>query len=379
MISTLSGVWVSTALCAVINFAPLAQPGAGFNNVGGVLVQDGFQFTSSLSMLAAWQNSSPNHPVGGVPATSLTEFFATGQTTMTQVGGAPFDLLGIDLAGYSTLGSGPFSVTFTGTKSDSSIVQQTFSPLNANGFQPVLQPFSFNSNFTGLVSVTFTQGFNGTNAYQFNNIIVNAFELPSNSHFSRLPNGDFELGNLTGWTASGINDGGAVVVGEGDQYSFFNSTGVTLNGDYAANVRSSGPAPPTSMGILTSDPFIATDALRFSALTETDMGNSNPVLFEVRILDTNSQILLSQIVHANLLEAGPDPADAPFSTHILNTSAFRGQTVVVQFRQNTLTPGSGFFTLVDDVGILVPEPSTRLSVSILLAIIGIVTNRARLV
>jgi hypothetical protein len=162
----------STARAAVINFGSLSQPGAGFNNVGGVLVQDGFQFTSSLSTLGTWQNSSPNHPVGGAPATSLMEFFAGGQTTMTKVGGGTFDLYGIDLAGYSTAGAGPFNVTFTGTKSDSSIVQQTFSPLNANGLTPSLQSFNFN-NFTDVVSVGFTQGINATNAYQFNNIAVN--------------------------------------------------------------------------------------------------------------------------------------------------------------------------------------------------------------
>jgi hypothetical protein len=173
----------ASAAAAIINFAPLAQPGASFNNLGGVYVQDGFQFTSSLSMLAAWQNSSANHPVGGVPATSLTEFFATGLTTMTQVGGAPFDLLGIDLAGYSTAGSGPFNVTFTGTKSDSSTVQQTFTPVNASGFQPVLQPFTFNSNFTDLVSVSFTQGFNGSNAYQFNNLVVNSSSSQGSAQF----------------------------------------------------------------------------------------------------------------------------------------------------------------------------------------------------
>jgi hypothetical protein len=140
--------------------------------VGGVLVQDGFQFTSSLSTLGTWQDSSPNHPVGGTPATSLMEFFAGGQTTMTKVGGGTFDLYGIDLAGYSTAGAGPFNVTFTGTKADSSIVQQTLSPLNANGFTPSLQSFNFNS-FTDVVSVGFTQGFNAINAYQFNNLVVN--------------------------------------------------------------------------------------------------------------------------------------------------------------------------------------------------------------
>ena len=86
-----ASVLISKAPAAVINFGDLSQPGAGFNNVGGALVHDGFQFTSSLSTLGVWQDGSPNHPIGGAPATSLMEFFAGGQTTMTKVGGGPFD------------------------------------------------------------------------------------------------------------------------------------------------------------------------------------------------------------------------------------------------------------------------------------------------
>ncbi len=35
-----------------------------------------------------------------------------------------------------------------------------------------------------------------------------------------------------------------------------NTLGITLSGEYAALIRSSGPAPKNSIGILTSDPFV---------------------------------------------------------------------------------------------------------------------------
>ena len=71
-----------------------------------------------------------------------------------------------------------------------------------------------------------------------------------------IVNGTFEIGDLTGWTASGINNGIAVVNQEETCFSFNNTQGLTFNGNFAANVRSSGPAPTNSIGILTSAPFV---------------------------------------------------------------------------------------------------------------------------
>ncbi len=187
--------------------------------------------------------------------------------------------------------------------------------------------------------------------------------------FIPLNNGDFETGDFTGWTADSINDGFAAVVEEGTMFSFFNSTGVTLNGNFAANIRSSGPAPIDSLGILTSDTFVIGEALRFSALTETLGGNTDPVNFEVRILDTNNQTLLSEIVQTNLVAVGTEPVDGVFSTHLLDTSDFAGQNVMLEFHQNTKTPGAGFFTLIDDVETSkVPEPGTVLGSLFLLGL-----------
>lgn len=188
--------------------------------------------------------------------------------------------------------------------------------------------------------------------------------LPASKVDAMILNGDFETGDLTGWSQSGINSGLAFVAEEGTMFSVHNTTGLTLNGDFAANVRSSsGTAPTNSVGILTSDPFIIGDELSFLALSETFTGITDPVTLEFRILDLGFGVLFSQEVDTNLVAVGPNPTDGTFSTHVFDTSVFEGQEVMLQFRQNTNVAGNGFFTLIDDVETTtarVPEPATVL-------------------
>jgi hypothetical protein len=172
-----------------------------------------------------------------------------------------------------------------------------------------------------------------------------------------LGNGDFETGNLTGFTASGINGGGATVVREGTCFSFFNTRGLIFNGDFVARVRSSGPAPINSIGILTSDPFVASNFITFRALSENSdlQPVPDPVTLEVRLLDLADNILLSQVIKTNIVtlddpgSCSGEPRNGAFSTHFIDTSPFGGLTVKLQFRQHTNVPGAGFFTLVDDI------------------------------
>jgi hypothetical protein len=176
-----------------------------------------------------------------------------------------------------------------------------------------------------------------------------------------IVNGTFETGDLTGWTASGINGGFATATQEGTCFSWNNTRGLTFNGSFVANVRSSGPAPTSSVGILTSDLFEAGSAISFWALSEnTDyLPVPDPVTLEVRVLNAEDVVLLSQNVTTNIITLdsyspcpGGDVRDGVFSAHIIDTSAYSRDLVRVEFRQHTNYPGYGFFTLIDDVELI---------------------------
>jgi hypothetical protein len=168
-----------SARAASVNFSDLSQTGTGYVNFAAT-VHDGFTFTSDLSGpygglgLSIWRNDDPNHPVGGASTTSLFEYTALNTTTIAQVGNGPFSLTAIDLAPW---GNGlswfpaTFPVTFVGTKSDNTTVQQTFMVANNVG-QPLLQTFTF-TGFTDLVKVTMKQGtYSAGTAFQFDNVVL---------------------------------------------------------------------------------------------------------------------------------------------------------------------------------------------------------------
>jgi YD repeat-containing protein len=189
-------------------------------------------------------------------------------------------------------------------------------------------------------------------------IWLNLFVLSSNSLTAQivrlLPNGNFESGSLNGWTISG--NGVVFVVQEGTRYSSYATECLSLNGTYAANVRSANDV--YTVGVLTSAPFFAGDGISFFALSETTSGYVNPVSFEVRLLDAaTGQILISQGTTTNIVSLSSSQCNpALFSHHSVNTTPFIKRSVRVQFRQHTNVSGLGFFTLVDDVSIINPPP-----------------------
>jgi hypothetical protein len=153
----------------VINFAALSQPGSTYLDVGSSITQKGFTFTSNVGDFYVWEASSPNLPSLNTADTSVFEFYA-GATTLT-ANGSTFALNSIDLAPLIAGGTGSFGVTFTGTYANSSTVSQT---CTVNDSPDALQTCSF-SNFTNLVSVSFSQGTNSgffaaqDTGYQFDN------------------------------------------------------------------------------------------------------------------------------------------------------------------------------------------------------------------
>jgi hypothetical protein len=179
-----------------------------------------------------------------------------------------------------------------------------------------------------------------------------------------IVNGDFETGDLTGWTSSGIDEGFALVVEEGSCFSANNTRGIAMKGIFATIVRS-GALPLSSTGILTSDPFIAGNSIRFIALSENDdsLPDPNPVTLDVLVLDDTDDVLIFENIDTNVVTLSPsnfpeatcmieDIRDGAFSTHMIDTSDFAGRIISIEFRQRTNVSGRGFFTLIDEVEVI---------------------------
>ncbi len=178
-----------------------------------------------------------------------------------------------------------------------------------------------------------------------------------------IVNGDFETGDFTGLTAGGINEGFAEVEEAGTCFSPDNTHGISMKGIPSTNVRTGGSSPLNSIGILTSDLFIAGNAIRFVALSENDdsIPADNPVTLEVLVLDDMDSILHSEIVDTNIVTLSPSnfPAsrigeirDGSLSTHIIDTSSLVGELIRIEFRQRTNVAGSGFSTLIDNIEVV---------------------------
>lgn len=178
--SVLMAAWLAGAAepadSATISFAGLSQPGNGLVSVGGSVAASGFTLTSGDGAFDVWGASSANLPSLNTADTSLFEFFAGATTTLTR-GAGHFDLSSIDLAPVIAGGAATFTVTFTGTHPDNSIVSQTFTVSDST--PTLLTTFNF-AGFTDLKRVTFQQGTNigffmtQDTAYQFDNVVASA-------------------------------------------------------------------------------------------------------------------------------------------------------------------------------------------------------------
>jgi hypothetical protein len=170
-----------------------------------------------------------------------------------------------------------------------------------------------------------------------------------------LPNGDFESGDLSGWSAANVNGGRSLIATEGTCFSGNDTTGVQLNGNFAGLIRSNPSGDKDSVGSIISEPFTAGDAVLFFALSENRFGaqHADPVVFVVRIEDAAGGKLMSQVVHTRVVTLNPGCPSRPHHSaptgHVIDTRAFRGQEVRLVFRQSTQVENEGFFTLIDDV------------------------------
>ena len=127
----------------VIDFEALATPGSDSPTVGISYAEKGFLLTND--QLATDGLSSPYY-LGG--STYIYSDIGGSTITLTNTLGHAFSMQSIDLA--ELLGFGNVSVTFTGTKADTSTVQQTFTLDGLLGFET----FAFDPSFNKLVSVS---------------------------------------------------------------------------------------------------------------------------------------------------------------------------------------------------------------------------------
>jgi len=139
--------------------------------VGTTYTEQGFQLdditTATNYGFAAWGSSNLFYS----GSTALMNDNDSGQTRLTMIGGGVFDLNSIDLAVMypGSTGDGMVAVTFTGTKTDNSVVTQTF---DVNDGAP--QTFDF-TGFTDLAAVTWS---NDALYHQFDNVDVTAVPEP---------------------------------------------------------------------------------------------------------------------------------------------------------------------------------------------------------
>ncbi|MBW3622531.1 MAG: fibronectin type III domain-containing protein [Armatimonadetes bacterium] len=166
-------------------------------------------------------------------------------------------------------------------------------------------------------------------------------------------NGSFATGDLTSWTANGVNGGGVKVEKQGTEFTTAPcSEAIEFPSAYAANVRSNTQGATNSGGILTSDPFIPNaPTLKFKALAESPNVAAKLLILKPKANALNpaaSDILLQQ----DLSFAGETGVRAPFREFTVDVSAFHnaaspasGVPMRLQIRQGTTEAGQGHFTL----------------------------------
>jgi hypothetical protein len=168
---------------ATIGFNTLESSFYGGHYVSYIYEEQGFVLENSSSKdnyaFIAWGSGSGVY----TGSASLFNYTHRGKTILSQQNISPFSILSIDLAPYApydlNLSTGDYiqseSVLFIGTKADSTTVQQVF---NLGTSVNVMNTFTFNPEFSDLISVSWNQGSSFGTRHQFDNIIVQAVPIP---------------------------------------------------------------------------------------------------------------------------------------------------------------------------------------------------------
>lgn len=173
-------------------------------------------------------------------------------------------------------------------------------------------------------------------------------------------NGSFATGDLSGWTATGINGGYVLLVQQGQSFPGNDPSDPMPfpggEGSWVVNVRSNDGGEVDSVGILVSEPFIP-NAPTLSFKTVSQSSGVAPRILLLKpsadpIQPTPDDILLMANVRTDDPGQG---SDATFKSQTVDISAFynaanpwEGTPMRLVVRQNTTEYLSGWFTLFTD-------------------------------
>lgn len=182
--------------------------------------------------------------------------------------------------------------------------------------------------------------------------------LLSSNAYSAQPviNGNFESGNLNGWSIVSDNEAKVLIVEKGSCFSANDTSKINIRGKYSALLRANNKGDENSTAILRSSAFNAGDGFAFIAVSESikALKDKEPTKLIVEVLEASSEtVLVSQIFSTGqaILNRGcpSNGVQGHFSAHYFSTKAFQGQGIKIQFKQSTRIKGSAFFTLIDQV------------------------------
>ncbi len=191
----------------------------------------------------------------------------------------------------------------------------------------------------------------------------------------------FEEGDLTGFGFPGedwwVSDEGGIVAvkREGENFSgLLGDEDLEFPGSYAAVLRSNESGDPDTAGHLVTDPFVPeVPTLIVDQLSEVD---DRGIYLEWAILDEYGDVLELEPMEVQTggyvpsLAPGQPPLDGfpeitansgqpgEFVRHVIDLTPYweDEETIQVRFRQHTTLDGVGFFTLLDNVCNLDPQP-----------------------
>lgn len=166
-VAALTQGYALSSSAAVLDFESLSHADELITDAGFLYTEAGFQL-ANLSDYGFVTYGNQNLFYSG--STALINDNDAGLTKLTQVGNGAFALYSVDLVGmYPGFTEDGVDVTFTGLKTDGSVLTQSFHVLDG-----APQTFSF-AGFTNLASVSWT---NDAMYHQFDNINVAAVPEP---------------------------------------------------------------------------------------------------------------------------------------------------------------------------------------------------------